>query len=95
MPGTRLDTNYRLLPPQSTAVARAAPAWLNAKLNVTTAYYILDGKAATAAQLKQLKRQEVASVSFLEGKKATALYGKNVKNGMVIITTKAGRSRQD
>ncbi|GAB3502933.1 hypothetical protein GCM10027341_31380 [Spirosoma knui] len=76
-------------------MAKAAPAWLHPKSNVTTAYYILDGQAATAAQLRQLKQQEVASVNFLEGKKATVLYGKNVKNGMVIITTKAGRSRQD
>lgn len=95
LPGTRLDTHYRTLPAQGADVAKAAPAWLKAKAKGTVAFYIVDGKAATATQLKKLKQKEVASVHFLEGDKAASLYGKNARNGMVIVTTKAGDTTTD
>jgi hypothetical protein len=92
IPGTRLDTHYHTLPVQGPDVAKAAPAWLKAKTNGSTAFYVVDGKAATVGQLRKLKQSEVASVNFLEGNKAASLYGKNARNGMIIITTKAGNT---
>lgn len=89
MPGTRLDKRFNGLPAQSPAVGKAAPAWLQAKVSGSP-MYIVNGKGATAAQLRSLTQQEVASVNVLEGSRAVALYGKNARNGMVLITTKKG-----
>ncbi|WP_461050531.1 hypothetical protein [Spirosoma arcticum] len=89
MPGTRLDKRFNELPAQSPAVGKAAPAWLRAKFRGSP-MYVVNGKGATAGQLRALSQQNVASVSVLEGSRAVALYGKNVRNGMVLITTKIG-----
>jgi hypothetical protein len=89
MPGVRLDKRFNELPAQSPAVGKAAPAWLRAKVSGLP-MYIVNGKGATAAQLRSLTKQEVASVNVLEGSRAVALYGKNVQNSMVLITTKRG-----
>lgn len=89
MPGTRLDRRFNELPAQSPAVGKAVPAWLRAKFHGSP-MYIVDGKGATASQLKALSQQNVVSVNVLEGSRAVGLYGKNARNGMVIITTKKG-----
>jgi hypothetical protein len=89
MPGTRLDTNFNTLPAQSLAVSKAAPAWLRAKATGLP-MYVVDGKSATAAQLKALRQRDVASIQVLDGGRAKQLYGKNARNGMVLITTKKG-----
>ncbi|QJW87902.1 hypothetical protein HNV11_00195 [Spirosoma taeanense] len=89
LPGTRLDTSFSKLPAQSPAVGKAAPVWLRSKVKGSP-MYIVDGKAATAKQLCLLKQREIASVNVLDGLKAAQLYGRNARNGMVIITTKAG-----
>ena len=88
MPGTRLDTNFRTIPAQSSAVGKGAPAWLRAKATGSP-MYIVNGKTATAVQLKALRQQDVASVKVLEGSRAVTFYGKNARNGMVIITMKS------
>lgn len=87
MPGTRLDTNFRTIPPQSPAVGKAAPAWLRAKVSGSP-MYIVNGKVATIAQLKALCQTDVASVNVLDGSRAVTLYGKDARHGMVIVTTK-------
>lgn len=91
LPGTRLDPRFRTIPAQDPAVAKAAPAWLRAKTKGTP-MYMIDGHGATAAQLRRLGQKQVASVNVLDGAKAAKLYGPNARNGMVIITTKAGLS---
>ncbi len=88
LPGTRLDPRFRHLPAQDSTVAKAAPAWLRAKLKGTP-LYIIDGYGATAAQIRRLQQKQVASVQVLDGAKAAKLYGSNARAGMVIITTKA------
>lgn len=88
MPGTRLDTNFRTIPAQSPAVGKAAPAWLRSKATGSP-MYVINGKVATVAQLKALRQTDVASVRVLDGSRAVTLYGKNARNGMVIVTTKA------
>ena len=87
MPGNRLDTNFNAFPVQSHSVSQAAPLWLRKKGNGSPTY-VIDGKMATAGQLRKLRQSEVASINVLDGAKAASLYGKNTQNGMVIITTK-------
>ena len=89
MPGTRLDKRFNALPAQSPAVGKAAPAWLRANLGGWP-MYVVNGKGATVAQMKTLRRTDVASVHVLEGSRAATLYGKNARHGMVIVTTKKG-----
>lgn len=91
MPGTRLDPRFNVLPPQSLAVGKAAPAWLRAKVSGSP-MYVVNGKGATVAQMKALHQADVASVNVLEGSRAAAFYGKNARNGLVIITTKKGQA---
>lgn len=92
MPGVRLDTNFNALPAQSPAVGRAAPAWLRDKA-IGLPMYVVDGKSATASQLRTMRKTDVASVNVLDGGRAVGLYGKNARNGMVIITTKKAINR--
>lgn len=89
MPGTRLDTNFRAISAQSPTVGRAAPAWLRAKATGTP-MYVVNGKVATAPQMRALRQTDVVSVNVLEGSRAAMLYGKNARGGMVIITTRKG-----
>lgn len=89
LPGTRLDPRFRNIPAQDPAVAKAAPAWLRAKAQGTP-MYMIDGHGATAAQLRRLRQNQVGSVNVLDGPKAAKVYGPNARNGMVLITTKAG-----
>lgn len=87
LPGTSLDPRFRRLPAQSVSVRRAAPAWLRAKASGSPAY-IVDGQMATAAQLRQLRPEHVASVNVLDSAKAVRLYGANARDGLVLVTTK-------
>ena len=87
LPGTRLDTNFIVLPAQSQTVGKAAPAWLRAQATGSP-MYVVNGKAATIEQLKNLRRADVTSIQVLDGSKAKQLYGKNARNGLVMVTTK-------
>ena len=89
MPGTKLDKRFNNIPAQLPAVGKAAPAWLRANVNGSP-MYVVNGKGATVAQMKALRQQDVASVKVLDGERAATLYGKNARNGLVIITTKKG-----
>ncbi len=89
MPGTHLNPAFRSLAKQDPAVRQAAPGWLRAQTKGDPTY-ILDGKVATINQIKRLKQADVASVTTLDSSRATALYGPNAKQGLLLITTKAG-----
>ncbi|BDD09050.1 SusC/RagA family TonB-linked outer membrane protein [Fulvitalea axinellae] len=45
-------------------------------------------------QIKDLNSDDFESVSILKGAGATALYGSRAQNGVVVITTKKGKSRK-
>ncbi|WP_155296223.1 hypothetical protein [Spirosoma rigui] len=92
MPGVQLNTSFSTLPAQSPSVGKAAPAWLRTKTSGSP-MYVIDGKSATAAQLKAIRQLDVASVNVLDGDRATALYGKNARDGLVIITTRKAVNR--
>lgn len=50
--------------------------------------YVIDGKIATEDEFKAVKPDMIKEVSVLKDKSATALYGEQGKNGVVIITSK-------
>lgn len=60
----------------------------NLKINGNTSLVILNGKEFPADQIINLDNQEIDEMNVLEGKEATALYGKKGKNGVMVITTK-------
>lgn len=88
LPGYSLDPNAVGLTPTDSAVYRIVPAWLRARAKGKPVY-VIDGQVARADQLKDLKASAVQSVIVTDGKKATALYGKVAREGVVAITTKA------
>ncbi|QJD78299.1 hypothetical protein [Spirosoma rhododendri] len=88
-PGTHLNPAFRSLAKQDPAVRRAAPDWLRSRTTGEPTY-ILDGKVATVAQIKRLKQADVASITTLDSVRAEMLYGPNAKQGLLLITTKAG-----
>ncbi|MCP9200887.1 MG2 domain-containing protein [Gramella sp. GC03-9] len=55
--------------------------------NGETPLYVVDGKITTEIDLVP---NDILSMEVLKGAEATALYGARAKNGVVIITTKAG-----
>lgn len=89
LPGAGLDTSQTKLPAQDPAVRRVVPAWLKSPITGTP-MYVINGKVATAAQLQGLRPDDVVSVNKLDGKRAVLRYGTNARNGLVLITTKAG-----
>ncbi len=50
--------------------------------------YILDGKAISKSEMKNLNPDAIASVNVLKGKPAISKYGKKARRGVVEITTK-------
>lgn len=54
------------------------------------ALIVLDGMLVTADVLSTLNPEDIASISILKGASASALYGSEASNGVMIITTKHG-----
>ena len=50
--------------------------------------YVLNGRSATEQQIGQLQYETVEHVQVLKGKQATALYGKQGRHDVVLVTTK-------
>lgn len=63
-------------------------------VDVKSALIIVDGNQYTEEALKQLSPNDIVSIDVLKNKEAIAKYGENGKNGVVLITTKKGKSVQ-
>jgi TonB-dependent SusC/RagA subfamily outer membrane receptor len=50
--------------------------------------YVVDGKIINPIDFKQLKPEDIQSISVLKDFSAVALYGEEAKNGVLILTTK-------
>ncbi|WP_320019293.1 M56 family metallopeptidase [Labilibaculum manganireducens] len=50
---------------------------------------ILDGKEITRSQMDQISPNEIASISVLKDDSTIKLYGKEAKNGVILITSKS------
>jgi TonB family protein len=56
--------------------------------------YILDGKPIDAGEMKALDPVGIESISVLKDASATAIYGLKGVNGVILITTKAGKKTE-
>lgn len=56
--------------------------------NYKNALYIVDGEPITEEQFRLISPTDIIAVDVLKEEKATALYGSNGANGVIIITTK-------
>ena len=57
-------------------------------IEATNPLYVIDGKIASAEEIKNLNSSDVISIDVLKDASATALYGSLAANGAIIITTK-------
>ncbi|WP_303921644.1 TonB-dependent receptor plug domain-containing protein [Draconibacterium sediminis] len=55
--------------------------------------YIVDGKPA--AEIESIEPENIESISVLKDAQAKILYGEKGKNGVIIITTKAAKTKMD
>jgi len=58
------------------------------------ALVVLDGVPVTADYLGSINPDDIENVSILKGAGASALYGNDASNGVMIITTKRGSNKQ-
>jgi TonB-dependent SusC/RagA subfamily outer membrane receptor len=56
--------------------------------NEASPLYVIDGEIASKEKMDQLKPEQIESINVLKGEKATAVYGDNGKNGVIVIRTK-------
>lgn len=56
--------------------------------------YVVDGVPLTTGSIDYLNPEDIESISVLKDASATAIYGSRGANGVVIITTKQGKSGQ-
>ncbi|SHH32286.1 M56 family metallopeptidase [Winogradskyella jejuensis] len=56
--------------------------------------YIINGKVASKKDLKKMNPNKISEVNVIKGDKATALYGKKGKDGVVEIKTKGKASKK-
>lgn len=59
---------------------------------ISTPLYIMDGIPIQAAAFSALSPGDIASVDILKDAVATALYGSRGSNGVIVITTKRGKT---
>jgi len=50
--------------------------------------YVIDGKKAKQDDLKAINPADIESINVIKGKPADALYGKEGKDGVIVITLK-------
>lgn len=60
----------------------------------TTPLYILDGSEITSSVFTMLNPNDIESMTVLKDASATAIYGSRAANGVVILTSKAGKRGQ-
>lgn len=61
----------------------------------TSPLFILDGVPISSADFNTISPSDIESVSVLKDASSTSIYGARAANGVVVITTKRGRSMDD
>lgn len=61
----------------------------------STPLYVIDGTPISEASMLALNSNDFADVTILKDASATSIYGSRAANGVVYITTKSGKRRQD
>ena len=59
----------------------------------TAPLYILDGVAISASDFNTINPADIESMSVLKDASSTSIYGARAANGVIVITTKRGRNR--
>lgn len=57
-----------------------------------TPLYVIDGFVSTATQFNRLNKSDIESMTVLKDAASSAVYGMNAGNGVIVITTKQGKS---
>ena len=57
-----------------------------------TPLYVIDGFVSNATQFNQLNKADIESMTVLKDAASTAVYGMNAGNGVIVVTTKKGKS---
>lgn len=57
--------------------------------------YIVDGEIMDAFNLQSLKADKIDNMAVLKGPEASALYGSRGMNGVIIITTKEYKAKEE
>jgi TonB-dependent SusC/RagA subfamily outer membrane receptor len=65
----------------------------NSTINSNPPLIVVDGVVMEAFDLKSIDPNDIENVQILKGAEAVALYGARAANGVMIITTKKGRSQ--
>ena len=60
----------------------------------STPLYVVDGMIIQNGGIENINPQDIESIEVLKDASATAIYGSRASNGVIIITTKKGRSGQ-
>ena len=58
----------------------------------TAPLYILDGAAISSSDFNAINPSDIESISVLKDASSTSIYGARAANGVIVITTKRGRS---
>ena len=56
--------------------------------------YVIDGFVSNSTRFNQLNKADIESITVLKDAASTAVYGMNAGNGVIVITTKKGKSGQ-
>jgi len=64
----------------------------NGKVITENVIYIIDGKEIPQSELPEIDPKTIESITVLKDKNATSIYGARAANGVVLITTKSGKS---
>lgn len=59
-----------------------------------TPLYVIDGFVSSSARFMQLNKADIESITVLKDAASTAVYGMNAGNGVIVVTTKKGKSGQ-
>jgi TonB-dependent SusC/RagA subfamily outer membrane receptor len=71
--------------------ARARRALITTEASGSTPLYIIDGVAAAKDAVERLQPTDIESVEVVKGTAAERIYGTRGTNGVIVITTKAGK----
>ncbi len=74
-----------LTPTQGSLLEETGTFW-----QANQALVVLDGVPVSASYLNSINPNDIGNVNVLKGASASALYGNDASNGVLVVTTKRG-----
>lgn len=90
VPGIAVTTNDSMQDTRGKIMIRGISAE-----NANTPLYVVDGEMTENFNPDNLNKDDIHSIHILKDPTAVALYGSRATNGVIIVTTKEGKKRQD